>query len=86
MTQKISQPVSVLLASDSQIKKTRPSLLFWRSQKYPINKVAFHHSYRHGQTLFHVYSVLSQNFYFKLVLNTDDLSWLLEEYSDVSLS
>lgn len=86
MTQKIQQAVSVILASDSQIKKTRPSYLFWKSQKFPITKVAFHHSYRQGQTLFHVYSVLSSQLYFKLVFNTENLSWILEEFSDVSLS
>jgi len=86
MTQIIQEPVSVILASDSQIKKTRPSYLFWKSKKYSITKVAFHHTYRRGQTLFHVYSVLSSQLYFKLVFNTDSLSWQLEEFSDVSLS
>jgi hypothetical protein len=82
MLQNPNSPVSVIFASDHRRGQNRPFYLFWNSQKYPITKLAFHHTFSRGRTLFHIYSVLSNKLYFRLSLNTQTLSWSLEEVSD----
>lgn len=47
-----------------------------------VRKVGLHHTYRIGRTLFHVFSVVAGSVFLRLVLNTDNLFWTLEEISD----
>ena len=82
MLEKISIPVSVTLVFDHTQRKAVPKQLIWNKRLYPIVKVGLHHSYREGRTLFHVFSVASKTLFFRLVLNTDNLHWRLEEISD----
>jgi len=82
MFNKISEPVSVELFFNSQKKAVFPKSVTWNSRLYPIVKVGLHHSYRKGRTLYHVFSVISKTLFFRLVLNTDNLHWRLEEIND----
>ena len=82
MLEKISIPVSVTLVFDHTQCKVVPKQLVWNKRLYPVVKVGLHHSYREGRTLFHVFSVASKTLFFRLVLNTDNLHWRLEEISD----
>jgi hypothetical protein len=41
-----------------------------------------HHTIREGRTLFHIFSVSSQDLFFRLKLDTDNLFWTLEEIAD----
>ncbi|OGM05257.1 hypothetical protein A2125_01340 [Candidatus Woesebacteria bacterium GWB1_43_5] len=80
--QKISEPVSVSLAYDSQKKKVCPKWVVWNNRLYPIAKVGLHHTFRQGRTLYHVFSVASRALFFRLVLDTETLHWKLEEIGD----
>lgn len=82
MNQKISESISVSLAFDHLKKKSFPKWIIWNNRMYPVIKIGLHHTFREGRTLFHVFSVVSKTLFFRLVLNTDNLHWNLEEISD----
>jgi hypothetical protein len=86
MVEKISTPVSVSLAFDSKKMKSYPKWVVWNGRLYPILKVGLHHVYREGRTLYHVFSVVSRSIFFRLVFNTENLQWRLEEVEDDMLS
>ncbi len=76
MAQTISEKVLVGMSSSPKWVK--------RSNRiYEIDKVGFHHTYREGKTLFHVFSVTSNSVFMKLIFNTENLSWILEEMSEI---
>ena len=74
-TQRISEQVRVVFTNI-------PYLVKWRNRNYKITKLGLHHKYRHGNTLYHVFSVVSNNLFMRLVLNSDNLQWSLEEVAD----
>ena len=80
--QKISEPISVSFTFDSDKRNVKPRALVWNGRLYGVKKVGLHHTFRKGRTLFHVFSVASKSMFFRLVLNTDNLHWRLEEISD----
>ncbi len=82
MIEKISVPVSVSFTFDGDRKTIKPRALVWNGRLYGVKKVGLHHKFRQGRTLFHVFSVASKNLFFRLVLNTENLHWRLEEISD----
>ena len=82
MIEKVSVPVSVSFTFDSQKRKVLPKWLVWNGRLYPVLKVGLHHTFREGRSLFHVFSVVSRTLFFRLVLNTENLHWRLEEISD----
>ncbi len=82
MIQRLKTPVTVNLVYDHRQRTVRPVALVWDGREYPVVRVGMHHTYREGRTLFHVFSVASDAVFFRLVLNTDNLSWQLEEVAD----
>lgn len=82
MFQKLKEPVSVWLAYDSKLRRVMPEQVQWQGRLYPITKVGLHHYFRTGRTLYHVFSVTAGEIFLRLVLNTDNLHWTLEEISD----
>lgn len=82
MVEKIDAPISVNLVYDHIQKKVFPKHIKWEGRVYEIVKVGLHHSFREGKTLYHVFSAVSSTLFFKLRLNTESLSWRLEEIAD----
>lgn len=82
MIQKVSVPVSVSLAFDHTKGKVFPKWIVWEGRLHSITKIGLHHTYREGRVLYHVFSVASKTLFFRLLLNTDNLFWTLEEISD----
>jgi len=82
MIQKISEPISVSFTFDSEKRAVKPRALVWNGRLYGVRKVGLHHTFRQGRTLYHVFSVASKSMFFRLVLNTENLYWRLEEISD----
>lgn len=76
MSVKIDEPVSVNLVLGN------PKWVLWHGRNYKIDKIGLHHTYRQGRTLYHVFSATAGSLFFRLVLNTDNLSWRLEEIFD----
>lgn len=82
MIQRLRTPVSVISSFDHKRRLVVPTEVLFEGQTYIIYKVGFHHTYREGRTLFHVFSAAAASLYFRLVLNTDNLFWTLEEVAD----
>lgn len=82
MIQRISVPVHVTCTFDAKLRKVFPEVVIWEGRSYSIKEIGLHHTYRLGRTLYHVFSVESPTLFFRLVLNTDNLFWTLEEISD----
>jgi hypothetical protein len=82
MIHKISEPISVIASYNSDIRAARPLSLKWGHHEYSVSQVGLRHTYRDGITRHHVFSVVSNSLFFRLNLNTDNLSWTLEEVSD----
>ncbi len=78
----LHDPVSVYLYSDLLGKKIIPTKLIWKNREYTINKLGMHHKYKVGTNVFHVFSVVGDHLFFRLVLDTTTLSWQLQEVSD----
>lgn len=86
MLQRISEPISVVLASTvgalAKAVAVRPLSLTWSHRTYPVTQVGLRHTYRDGVTRHHVFSVVGGSLFFRLNLNTETLHWILEEVSD----
>ncbi len=82
MTQKIDKPVSVVFSFNSHLRLLQPRKILWGGREYIVSKIGLHHTYRQGRTLFHVFSVIGDSLFFRLVFNTDNLFWKLDEVGD----
>ena len=82
MITKLNIPVSVTLAYDHKKRKVFPKWIIWNNRLYAVAKIGLHHTFRQGRILYHVFSVASKTLFFRLVLNTDNLHWRLEEVAD----
>lgn len=78
----LSELVSVDLSFDSISRKVFPRCVVWKNRHYSISHIGLHHTYRRGRTLFHVFSVTTQTLFMRLVFNTDNLQWVLEQIED----
>ena len=82
MIQDLHEPISVITMYDHKNRRVYPAELFWQNQKNKITKLGLHHTYKTGNTLFHVYSVSTDLLSFKLQLDTSNLFWTVEQISD----
>lgn len=82
MIQRTSELVSVVLNFNHRLRRVLPEQVVWRNQIYIVKKLGLHHTFRQGRTLYHIFSVETENLFFRLSLNTDNLHWRLEEISD----
>lgn len=82
MIQKISAPVSVQLVYDHRLRTVAPRQIFWDGKVIRVSKIGMHHTVREGRTLFHIFSVVSSDLFFRLKLDTNTLFWTLEEIAD----
>lgn len=82
MIQRINVPISVNLYFDHHKRCVLPTTILWEGKNYPITKIGMHHTLRQGRTLFHIFSVETESLFFRLVLNTDNLFWTVEEIAD----
>lgn len=78
--------ISVSLVYDGKRKKSIPRSIIWNNKIYRVKKIGLHHTYKKGDTLYHVFSAIAGTMYFKLVLDTANLHWSLEELQDSLLS
>lgn len=74
-TQSLSEQVEVWF-------KDYPRLITWKNRDYKITKLGLHHKYYEGKTLYHIFSVVSDNLFFRLKLNSNNLLWTLEQISE----
>lgn len=79
MPETINEPVSVTLWSNHTTRKVLPYSLYWHGRKYSITTVGLHHTIWEGRRLFHIFSVSDGSTFFKLVMDSETLSWKLIE-------
>lgn len=82
MNHQVDVPVAVIFGYFPNKGKVYPLRVTWDGRDYTVTKVGYHHHYRLGRTLFHVFSVVAGPIFFELVLDTDTLFWRLKEVSD----
>jgi len=82
MNLKVDVPVFVIFVSNPVGAKIYPISIHWDGRDYKVTKIGLHHNFRVGRTLYHIFSVVSGDTFFRLSLNTDNLLWRLEEVSD----
>ena len=82
MIQTINAPISVTLIYDHKNNQVKPSILLWEGREFKVSKIGYHHTYRQGRALVHVFSVATSNMFFRLVLNSETLSWRVEQIAD----
>lgn len=82
MIEKVDVPVTVAVIFDHNKRCLIPKWVRWKEKNHPIVKVGLHHQYREGRVLMHVFSVVGEKIFFRLVLNSETLLWKLEEIGD----
>lgn len=82
MIQDIKAPITVHLFYDHKSNKAYPYKIKWDGIDYKTKSVGYHYSYRNGKNLYHVFTLSSETLSFKIVLNTENLFWTLEQISD----
>jgi hypothetical protein len=82
MIEKLKAPISVYSFYNHRKRVFFPGIILWEGRRYNVTKVGYHHTYRLGRVLYHVFSVATKELYFRLVCNTENLSWEVEEISD----
>ena len=84
MRQKIDEEASVVMYYSSRKKMALPHLISWQNKEYPVGEIGYHHKFREGRTLFHIYELTDteNSLWFRLKLNTDNLHWIVEAISD----
>lgn len=81
MTQKIHSLVSVESFFDHKNLIFLPKSVTWNNRIYNINKIGLHHTFQQGAILYHVFSVTTATLFLRLIFNTRNLNWHLEEIS-----
>ncbi len=79
MVQSLDEPVAVSVKFDHPLVIKNIS---WRQHLYVIQKLGFHHSFYRGRTLYHVFSLISETLFFRLIFDTETLTFRLTEISD----
>ena len=82
MHQTLSEKVSVVSTYNHRTQEVKPMSITWAGRLYPVLRVGLRHTYKTGNTRYHVFSVTSDHLFFRLILDTETLHWSLSEVSD----
>ncbi len=82
MLEKIHERVPVIFFFDPFTKRKWPAKLLWRGRAYTIKKLGMHYKVREGRTLIHIFTVSTDTLDFKLRLDTEELTCVVEEVTD----
>ena len=75
----IHEPVSVITVFNHEKRTDMPKKFLWKQRKYIVTKIGYHHAVREGRTLYHIFHVTDGVSDFRLLFNTENLHWILEE-------
>lgn len=82
MIEHIGEKVGVMSVYDSVKRTFYPYKIKWQARYYIVKKICFHHKVRTGRVVQHIFHVTDGAIDFKLIFDTDALSWTLEEVCD----
>lgn len=76
------EQVKVLAIYDPATGRTIPHRMNWSGRTHKISKLSYYHREKLGQAVRHIYHVTDGELDFRLFVDSDTLSWTLEEISD----
>lgn len=79
MSEKINEKVSILTVFNRTTGRVMPYRMQWQGRTYVMTKLAYHHKARLGRLIMHVFHVSDGKNDYRLLLNTENLQWTLEE-------
>jgi hypothetical protein len=79
---RMNERVKVLAVYDPETGRTIPHKVNWSGQTHNLDRISYYHRQRFGSTIRHIYHVSNQQYDFRLFVDSDTLSWTLEEVSD----
>jgi hypothetical protein len=82
MHETINEKIGVITVYDAYKHTTTLYSVKWQGKVHKITKVGYHHAVRDGRTLKHIFSVTSETLAFRLIFDSETLSWTLAEVSD----
>lgn len=82
MGEVLHEKVSVISVYNSSNGTIMPRKIQWHGREYTINKLGYHHKFREGRTLIHIFHVTDGMTAFRLRFDTESLHWTLEEVYD----
>lgn len=77
----INEPIAVLALCDPA-RGMIPKKIRWRQRVYDITTIGYHHRFKQGTTLVHIFSVANDTLAFRLQYDTETLRWMLEQITD----
>lgn len=82
MVMKVDEMISIVWYFDANRRKTVLLKVVWKSKTYKISKIGLHHTFKKGEDLIHVFSVVADDLFFRLEFNSVNLQWRLKEVSN----
>ncbi len=83
MIASINEQVAVYFVFSLDGAKRIPLFIKWKHKYLKVKSVGFHHYFKEGKKLFHVYELVTDtNVFMRLKLDTQSLIWTLEKVSD----
>jgi hypothetical protein len=74
----INEQVSVVSYNTPTVS-VRPWMMTWNKRKYLFTSCGLHYTTKRGNTLLHIFSVVTDSACFKLEFDTEYLTWTLLE-------
>ena len=78
----MNERVKVLAVYDPETGRTVPHRLNWSGRTHNLSKMSYYHRQKYGTVTRHIYHVTDGELDFRLFVDSDTLSWTLEEVSD----
>lgn len=82
MNEVINEKVSVIVSYNRDSGKVTPRRMRWQGKDYNFTKLAYSHQRKKGRLVLHVFDVTDGAIDFRLVCNSNNLHWVLEEVAD----
>lgn len=82
MVEPVNERVSVMMLYKADQGQVLPYALKWQNKVHRITRLGYHQKVRLSKGVHHIFFVSTDTLSFKLRLDTDSLSWTLEEISD----
>lgn len=82
MNETLNEKVSVISSYNKTSGLVMPRKMQWQNKEYVFKKLAYYHKKKVGNSILHVFDLADKGLDFRLVCNSDNLHWILEEVSD----
>jgi hypothetical protein len=82
MLNEVFQKVTVISLYDHENSTIKPCKFKWAGSIKTINKIGYYHKRKVGKIIFHVFDVTDGVLAYRLVCNSENLHWMLEEVAD----